>query len=142
MEAVTKIKRAVRRLRDKVVVNVRPLFMSKEERDWLNGAVKFFLDNMKVEVECGGLDEWHCYNRAREYLYVPWVEAERLTGLVFDPLDDHCGGLYDDVYGLFWSPGDGCTPLAEFKEHVEYIRDASGKLIGARLWFELIKKNF
>jgi len=142
MEGLPKIKRIIRGLRDKAVVNVRPLLMSKEERNWLNGAVKFFLENMKVEVECSGLDEWRCYNLARTWLYEVWVEAERLTGHVFDPLDDHCGGLYDDIYGLFRSPGDGCTPLAEFKERVEYSYDADGKLVGAKLWFESIKKNF
>jgi len=142
MEGLKSVRRALRGARDRLVAKVRPLLMSKEEREWLDGVVKFFLDEMRAEVECNGIDEWHCYNRARLFLHESWVNAEQLTKLIFDPLDGHCGGMYDDYYGLFKSPGDGCTPLAVFKERVECKYNGNGKLVGAKLYFELVEKNY
>jgi len=133
--------KTVRKIRDYLVVKFRSVLMSKEEKKWLDGIIKFFLRELRVKVRCKGLDEWHCYNKARLALHEKWVNAEQLTQLVFDPLDDHCGGLYFDYYGLFKSPDDGCVPLAVFKEHVEYKYDGD-KLVGAKLYFKLVEKNY
>jgi len=141
MEVERTVRRILRGARDCLTVKMRPLFMSKEEKRWLDGVVRFFLSEMSTEVECEGLDVWQCYNKARLNLHEKWINAEQLTTLIFDHLDDHCYGI-SDYYGLFKSPGDGCTSLTVFKERVEYKYDDGGRLVGAKLYFELVEKNY
>jgi len=102
------------------------------------------LDEVRATVDCTleeYLDESECYYIAQELLAPKWDRVERTTGLLFDRLEEHCGGVTPEYYGMFKSLGGECEPLAIFREVVTF--DYEGKrLKEARVYYELVEKKF
>jgi len=113
----------------------------KEER-----AIQMFLDEVRATVDCTleeGLDESECYYIAQELLAPKWDRVERITGFLFDRLEEHCGGVTPEYYGMFKSLEDGCTPLAVFREVVKFDYDPkSKKLKEVKVYYELVERRF